>query len=236
MNLKIKGSLIKIGLAVALMASLIFGADQCARANANAADARALYGDVQTNQKNYEDDLGRITSTVEAQSITNQSLLNEVAEKESEIEKIKGKVQAVTTVERTFHHTDTITDVQIVPGDTLVLNDTVYIFPTYITKDSSDWHSIDIQASSFETKYDFTMKDDFSNVLSLRTPLFKKNYIESSVKSLNPMITDQVVKTYTKEVNKKRWNISASAGFGLGPDGKLGPIIGITGGWSILQW
>lgn len=224
--------------AVALGAALIFGMQECKRADLNAQDAKDLFTHQIRQQKTHIDELGRMQTEVDGVAVHNQKLLQAKVELETEVKGLKGKVEALTKVQREFRIQDTVkTDsIVFVPGRDSIINDTVYIFPNYNTNHKNNWLDMNIYAGPADTYFDLLLRDDFSVTHTRKKKLFGKDLLNVYVKSLNPYVDSQNVEPFIFEQKPKRWNLSAQIGFGVNKNLELSPYVGIGLGYSLVQW
>lgn len=235
-----KNKLIQLGLIVALVGMTLMSFNQCQRANAAETDARVLWEDQTELVKTYRDKKGRLTSELTVKTLTNQKLLEDMAEKALEVKRLKGKVQSLTKIKTTTSHTDTIHHTEYLesPGDTIRTDSFIYVYPVYERYGIGDeWFNLDLELGRTTTWYDFKIFNKYTMVHSYKKKLFKRDEIIVTFKSENPYEQEQEIESYSLEKNvPSKWSLGFQGGYGLNKNLEFSPYIGVGINYALVRW
>lgn len=134
------------------------------------------------------------------------------------VKKFKGKIQSATVLSNITSITGTGAT-NVVARDTMVINDTVYIYQEYSDTFDEKWSSGVIIANKDSISRDIKVRNEFeiTNGWTKRKlkNLFKDPPLEVSVLNLNPNTETTELRTFTVQPPNKRFSVSVQAGYGV---------------------
>ena len=164
-------------------------------------------------------------------------------------EKRLGKSGSVTVITNTTE-VKTVDTTYITSKDTIVRNDTVFVYPEYssfikkgLRIDSSYWVTANVKANKDSTSFDIGIQNSYVIVLGREKAkgfkaLFKPKVAFAEVTNENPYTSTKTIRSYQVKTPKpKRLGIGFHVGYGLVLDKVpiLRPYIGIGIQYNIIE-
>lgn len=186
----------------------------------------------------------------------------EIQSKDIEIVKLQGEVkenkkrlgkQGSVTIIGNSTQLNTIDTTRITSKDTIIKNDTVFVYPEYssvirkgLRKDSSYWILASVKANKDSTSLDVKVENSYIIILGSEKRkgfknLFKPKVAFAEVKNENPYTSTNSIRSYQIKAPKpKRLGIGFNIGYGLTFDKNYTPIfrpyIGIGLQYNIIEF
>lgn len=114
--------------------------------------------------------------------------------------------------------------------DTIVRNDTVFVFPEYRMDWNNEWSSGKVAAGQDSINVQYRLVNRFE-VTHQRT---RKDGLLLTVTNLNPYTVTNELQSFKIKESRPRWNIGLQAGYGLGlSDRRMQPFLGLGIGFKI---
>lgn len=164
-------------------------------------------------------------------------------------EKRLGKSGSVTVITNTTE-VKTVDTTYITFKDTIVRNDTVFVYPEYssfikkgLRIDSSYWVTANVKANKDSTSFELGIQNSYTIVLGREKAkgfkaLFKPRVAFAEVTNENPYTSTKTLRSYRVQTPKpKRFGIGVHVGYGLIMDKVpiLRPYIGIGINYNIIE-
>lgn len=166
-------------------------------------------------------------------------------------EKRLGKSGSVTVITNTTE-VKTVDTTYITFKDTIVRNDTVFVYPEYssfikkgLRIDSSYWVLASVKANKDSTSFEIGIQNSYTIVLGREKvkgfkALFKPKVAFAEVTNENPYTSTKTLRSYRVQTPKpKRFGIGVNIGYGLTFDKNYTPIlrpyIGIGINYNIIE-
>jgi len=166
-------------------------------------------------------------------------------------EKRLGKSGSVTVITNTTE-VKTVDTTYITSKDTIVRNDTVFVYPEYsslikrgLRNDSTYWVTANVKANKDSTSFELGIQNSYVVVLGREKPkgfkaLFKPKIAFAEVTNENPYTSTKTIRSYRVETPKpKRLGIGFNVGYGITFDKTYKPIlrpyIGIGLQYNIIE-
>jgi hypothetical protein len=163
-----------------------------------------------------------------------------------------GKSGSITVIENTTNLATVDTTSYITFKDTIVRNDTVFVYPEYssfikkgLKIDSSYWVTANVKANKDSTSFELGIQNSYTVVLGREKSkgfkaLFKPKVAFAEVTNENPYTSTKTIRAYQVKTPKpKRFGIGVHVGYGLTFDKNYTPIIrpyiGIGFQYNIIQ-
>ena len=224
---------------------------------ANSEQLNALYLGIATNELVVtRDSLGTERARVNTLETDNIAALLDIAIKSDDIDWLKHEVErysnmnegSITIINSQSALIDSMMT-HVLPGDTLTIGDTTYIFPTYefeniktgtveFSDDTITWYRLVGMSNRTTTYVDVFINNMYSvNVVNPKPKLFKKNELPyAEVINYNPYSTTESTKTYRVTIPKdKKFGLAIQVGYGI-TGTSLSPYIGIGLGYNIIKF
>jgi hypothetical protein len=161
-----------------------------------------------------------------------------------------GKSGSVTVITNTTE-INTVDTTYVISKDTIVRNDTVFIYPEYssfirkgLRVDSSYWITANVKANRDSTSFELGIQNSYTVVLGREKAksfkgLFKPKIAFAEVTNENPYTATKTIRSYQVKVPRpKRLGIGINVGYGIILDKKpvFRPYIGIGINYNIIEF
>jgi len=161
-----------------------------------------------------------------------------------------GKSGSVTVITNTTELNTVDTTSYITSKDTIIRNDTVFIYPEYssfirkgLRIDSSYWITANVKANRDSTSFELGIQNSYTVVLGMEKAksfkgLFKPKIAFAEVTNENPYTSTKTLRSYQVKVPRpKRLGIGVNVGYGIILDKKpiFRPYIGIGLQYNIIE-
>ena len=84
-------------------------------------------------------------------------------------------MKALTNINRVIEVHDTVTNNVVVPGDTIVKGDTIYLYPTYTNTFEDKWIKLETEMNRQSKVFTLQVQDSMTIVHTVEKKLFKPN-------------------------------------------------------------
>lgn len=121
-------------------------------------------------------------------------------------------------------------------ADTVIKNDTVYIYPEYKRTWLTEWENGQIRATKDSIYHNIETFNKFEYVLGSTNKWFKKRTYEVQAINLNPNSTTKELRAFTISAKPKRLAVGIYAGYGYGfLSKKFEPQVGVGITYNFLH-
>ena len=217
----------------------------------------ALYLGLATNELVItKDSLGVERARVNTLEVDNVAAILSIAIKDDDINWLKHEVQrysnmnegSITIINSQSAFIDSMMT-NVLPGDTLTINDTTYVFPVYefenteigtveFSEDTITWYKIKGRSSRTSTVVSVIF-DNMASVIVIKpkSKLFKRHELPyAEIINYNPYSYTKATKTYRVTLPKdKKFGLAVQVGYGI-TGTSLSPYIGIGLGYNIIKF
>lgn len=186
-----------------------------------------------------KDKLGRQIGEITDLRVSNVKYLKDLANKDSDVQKLLNEVKklkdaynGILVSSNTSDNGSTITTV--IEGDTVIVNDTVYIYPTYKSEWDEKWSYGYIEARRDSIKRQVTLRNEFIVVQSYQREGFLKPKVgKATITNNNPNTVTTGLRTFSIDYPKSKVNIGPSLNYGIStttfkPDVTIGVSVQYT--------
>lgn len=206
--------------------------------------------------KNYEaiidslhterDNMGRQTATIKALQFENEKAFTKIATNDSTIKWLQGVVKdfkgqvssAVVAALGTIDFGGSGTT--ILPGDAVLLRDTIRLYPKYKTSWDEKWSKGEILATKDSIFRNIKIRNEMEMVIGEPKKglkyLFKSPEFEVSIKNNNPNTETKELRSFTVKNKQKHLGLGLSTGACLSGDFKIQPYVGIGINYNIIEF
>jgi hypothetical protein len=212
-------------------------------------DLKELQDLTVSDLNSYKDKNGKLIYENNVLQISNFDALKDLKTKDSTVSRLRAVVEKEKKINKDLQtvillktnlevkYKDSI-DNLIVSYDSIVNDNHTYYYPTY-TRDINmfdKWITGNVKLGKNTFDVNIKIVNDYDVVLVReRKNIFKAYELKAKVSNLNPYDEVKEFITIQKEKKSNKFNVSISAGYGIGSGG-FSPIVGITGGYTIINF